>query len=100
MTTLRGAAWHALVGAALGLAASMLVLAIGLEIARSIYLSSVPTNVLPTDAAAAVFDAFVHFIKVGLRVVLAVGLVAAIGAFFTGPASGTLLHTWLASPHD
>ena len=77
---------HALVGAGLGLAASMLVLAIGLAIARGIYLSSVPTNVLPTDAAAAVFDAFVHFIKQGLRVVLAVGLVVAIGAFFTGPS--------------
>ena len=77
---------HALVGAGLGLAASMLVLAIGLAIARGIYLSSVPTNVLPTDAAAAVFDAFVHFIKQGLRVVLAVGLVVAIGAYFTGPS--------------
>ena len=77
---------HALVGAGLGLVASMLVLAIGLLIARSIYLSSVPSNVLPSDAAASVFDAFVHFIKVGLRVVLAVGLVVAIGAFFTGPS--------------
>jgi hypothetical protein len=76
----------ALVGAGLGLAASMLVLAIGLQIARSIYLNSVPSSVLPGDAAAAVYDAFVHFIKVGLRVVLAVGLVVAIGAFFTGPS--------------
>jgi hypothetical protein len=77
---------RALVGAGLGLAASMLVLAIGLAIARSIYLSSVPSNVLPSDAAAAVWDAFVHFLKVGLRVVLLVGLVVAIGAFFTGPS--------------
>jgi hypothetical protein len=77
---------RALVGAGLGLAASMLVLAIGLLIARSIYLSSVPSSVLPSDAAAAAFDAFVHFIKVGLRVVLAVGLIVAIGAFFTGPS--------------
>jgi hypothetical protein len=76
---------RALVGAALGLVASMLVLAIGLLIARSIYLSSVPSSVLPSDAAAAAFDAMVHFIKVGLRVVLAVGLVVAIGVFFTGP---------------
>ena len=75
----------ALVAAGLGLVASMLVLAIGLLIARSIYLSSVPSNVLPADAAAAAFDAFAHFIKVGLRVVLAVGLVVAAGAFFTGP---------------
>jgi hypothetical protein len=75
---------RALIGAALGLAASMLVLAIGLLIARSIYLGSVPPSVLPGDAAAAAFDAMVHFIKVGLRVVLAVALVVAIGAFITG----------------
>ena len=77
---------RALVGAGLGLVASMLVLAIGLVIFRSIYLSSVPSTVLPSDAAASVFDAFVHFIKEELRVVLVVGLVVAIGAFFTGPS--------------
>jgi hypothetical protein len=77
---------RALVGAGLGVAASMLVLAIGLLIARSIYLSSVPSSVLPADAAASVWDAFVHFLKEGLRVVLAVGLVVAIAAFFTGPS--------------
>ena len=75
---------RALIGATLGLAASMLVLAIGLLIGRSIYLSSVPPSVLPGDAAAAAFDAMVHFIKIGLRVVLAVALVVAIGAFITG----------------
>jgi hypothetical protein len=77
---------RALIGAALGVAASMLVLAIGLQIARAIYLNSVPSNVLPSDAAAAAFDAMVHFIKVTLRVILLVGLVVAIGAFFTGPS--------------
>ncbi|HEX3194528.1 MAG TPA: hypothetical protein VHS30_32570 [Streptosporangiaceae bacterium] len=81
---------RALIGAALGLAGSMLVLAIGLLIARSIYLNSVPPSVLPGDAAAAAFDAMVHFIKVGLRVVLAVGLVVAIGAFFTGPSRAAI----------
>jgi hypothetical protein len=77
---------RALIGAGLGLAASMLILAIGLLIARSIYLNSVPPSVLPADAAAAAYDAMVHFIKIGLRVVLAVGLVVALGAFITGPA--------------
>src|SRR6185295_10286441 len=81
---------RALIGAALGLAASMLVLAIGLLIARSIYLSSVPPSVLPGDAAAAAFDAMVHFIKITLRVVLAVALVVAIGAFFTGPSRAAI----------
>jgi hypothetical protein len=80
----------ALIGATLGLAASMLVLAIGLLIARSIYLNSVPPSVLPGDAAAAAFDAMVHFIKVGLRVVLAVALVVAMGAFITGPSHAAI----------
>jgi hypothetical protein len=77
---------RALIGAGLGLAASMLVLAIGLLIARSIYLSSVPSSALPADAAAAAFDALVHFLKLSLRTVLAVGLVVAAAAFFTGPS--------------
>ena len=77
---------RALVGAALGLAASMLILGAGLLIFRSIYLNSVPASVLPADAAAAAFDAFVHFLKNGLRVVLVAALLVAIGAFFTGPS--------------
>ena len=81
---------RALIGAALGLAASMLVLAIGLIIARSIYLNSVPPTVLPGDAAAAAYDALVYFIRVGLRVVLAVGLIVAIGAFITGTSRAAI----------
>ena len=91
---------RALIWATLGLAASMLVLAIGLLIARSIYLNSVPPTVLPGDAAAAAYDAMVYFIRVGLRVVLAVGLVVAIGAFITGPSRAAIqtrsaLKSWL-----
>jgi hypothetical protein len=81
---------RALIGAGLGLAASMLILGIGLDIGRSIYLSSVPSSTLPTDAAAAAYDALVHFLRETLRVVLAVGLVVAIGAFFTGPARAAI----------
>ena len=73
-----------LVRAALGVAASMLILGIGLQIARGIYLNSVPSSTLPSDAAAAAFDALVHFLKNGLRVVLLVGLIVAIAAYFTG----------------
>jgi hypothetical protein len=77
---------RALVRAALGVAASMLILGIGLQIGRGIYLSSVPSSTLPADAAAAAFDALVHFLKDGLRAVLAVGLIIAIAAYFTGPS--------------
>jgi hypothetical protein len=77
---------RALIAAGLGFAASMLVLGLGLLIFRGIYINSVPNNVLPSDAAAAIFDTFVRFIKDALRTLLVLGLVVAIGAFFSGPS--------------
>jgi hypothetical protein len=77
---------RALIGAGLGLAASMLVLGAGLLIFRGIYLSHVPESTLPSDAAAAMFDTFVRFIKTGLRAILVLGLVVAAAAFLTGPS--------------
>jgi hypothetical protein len=41
---------------------------------------------LPADAAAALFDTFVRFIRAGLRTILVVALVVAAGAFLTGPS--------------
>ncbi len=83
---------RALIGAGLGFAASMLVLALGLAFFRTIYLNSVPSAVLPSDAAAVMFDTFVRFIKEGLRTLLVVGLVVAAGGFFSGPST-TAVHT-------
>jgi len=77
---------RALVGAGLGFAASMLVLGAALAIFRSVYLNSVPDNVLPSDAAAALFDTFVRFIKEALRTLLVAGFVVAAAAFLTGPS--------------
>ena len=77
---------RALVGAGLGFAASMLVLGAALAIFRSVYLNSVPNSVLPSDAAATLFDTFVRFIKDALRTLLVVGLVVAAAAFLTGPS--------------
>ena len=78
---------RALIGAGLGFATSMLVLGAGLQIFRGIYLHSVPSSALPSDAAAALFDTFIRFIRQGLRVLLVVGLVIAAAAFFTGPST-------------
>jgi len=77
---------RALIGAGLGFAASMFVLGAGLAIFRGIYLNSVPSSVLPSDAAATIFDTFVRFIKEALRTLLVLGLVVAAAAFFTGPS--------------
>jgi hypothetical protein len=46
--------------------------------------------VLPGDAAAAMFDTFLRFIKQALRTLLVAGLVVAIGAFFTGPSTAAV----------
>jgi hypothetical protein len=79
-----------LIGAALGLAGSMLVLAIALAVARAVYLNSVPSSVLPADAAGVLYDTLVRFVRDGLRVLLLVGLVVAVGAFLAGPSSAAV----------
>ena len=78
---------RALIGAGLGFAGSMLVLGAGLAVFRSVYLSSVPSSVLPPDAAAVLYDDLVRFIRDALRLLLVVGLIIAIAAFFTGPSA-------------
>jgi hypothetical protein len=75
---------RALVGAGLGVATAMLLLALGLTVFRSIYLDAVPAEVLPHDAAAVLYDTIVRFLRAGLRTVLVLGLVVAAGAFLTG----------------
>ena len=81
---------RALIGAGLGLAASMVVLGAALLIARNLYLNAVPACTLPPDAAAAAFDILIRFIKTALRTLLLVGLIVAAGAFFTGPSAAAV----------
>jgi len=89
---------RALIGAGLGFAASMLVLAAGLLIVRGAYLNAVPANTLPSDAAAAAFDILVRFIRLALRALLLVGLVVAAGAFLSGPsASAVRIRSWFVA---
>ena len=74
---------RALLGAALGVAAGMLVLGVVLAVVRPLYLGSVPPEV-PHDAAASIYDTLVRFLRVSLRAVLAAALVVAAAAFLTG----------------
>ncbi len=77
---------RALIGAGLGLAAAMLVLGAGLAIARSVLLGNLPAGA-SAPAAGDAYDLLVRFIRDGLRMLLVVGLIVAIGAFFTGPSA-------------
>jgi hypothetical protein len=78
---------RALIAAGLGVAGSMIVLGIAIAVARTLYLDRVPSSVLPSDAAAVVFDTVVRFIRQGLRVLLVLGLVVALAGFLTGPSA-------------
>jgi hypothetical protein len=75
---------RALIAAGLGLAIGMVVLALGLALFRTAYLNAVPSNLLPHDAAAAMYDTIVRFLRIGLRSVAVLGLVVAGGAFLSG----------------
>ncbi|MEU1039482.1 hypothetical protein [Streptomyces sp. NPDC005907] len=74
-----------LVTTALAVAFGMLVLGVSLTVFRDIYLDRLPAEV-SQDAAAAVFDALVKFLRATLRAVAAVALVTACAAFLTGPS--------------
>jgi hypothetical protein len=57
----------------------------GVAIGRSIYLDAVTSPDLPRDTAAAVFDTLVRFLRYGIRLIIALGLVVALAAWLTGP---------------
>jgi hypothetical protein len=81
---------RALVGAALGVFAAMLLLGIALAVARSVYLDHLPVGASEA-AAGAVFDALVRFLRAGVRAVGALALVTALGAYLTGPSRAAVL---------
>ncbi|WP_406451878.1 hypothetical protein OH768_09200 [Streptomyces sp. NBC_01622] len=81
---------RALVGAALGVFAAMLLLGITLSLLRTVYLNHLPAGASEA-AAGAVFDSLVKFLRAGVRAVGALALVTAIGAFLTGPSRAAVL---------
>lgn len=75
---------RALAGAALGIAAAMLLLGLALTVFRSYFLDHLPTDASPA-AAGAVYDALVTYLRTSVRVVGFLALVVALGAFLIGP---------------
>ena len=76
---------RALMISALSAAAGMVVLGIGVLIGRQIYLNSLPLHYLTANDAGRIFDTLVRFLRYGLRIVFAVGLVICAIAWLTGP---------------
>jgi hypothetical protein len=66
----------------LGLVATMAVMAALLALARSAYLGVAQNH----DAAAASFDILVRYLRNGIRVIAALGIIVALAAFLSGPS--------------
>ncbi|WP_369244013.1 hypothetical protein [Streptomyces sp. R41] len=76
---------RALIGAALGVFAAMVVLGLCLTVFRTVYLDHLPPGANQA-AAGAVYDSLVKFLRSSVRAVGALALVTAVGAFFIGPS--------------
>ncbi|WP_457029507.1 hypothetical protein [Kitasatospora sp. P5_F3] len=75
---------RALVTTALGAAGASLILVVGLVVARHYYLDHLPAQVQSPEAAAAIFDTLLRFLRVSARTVIALGVVVALGAYLSG----------------
>ena len=76
---------RALIGAAIGVAVAMLVLGVALAVFRSFFADQLPPDV-NTGAAQATYDALVRFLRISTRMVGALAVLVALGAFLSGPA--------------
>ncbi|MEY9871476.1 lipoprotein signal peptidase [Streptacidiphilus sp. MAP12-33] len=74
---------RAAVAAAFGIAAGALVLGIGLSVFRVIYLDKLPADV-NQDAAKAIYDQLVLFLRTAVRSVAVLGIAVGLGFWFTG----------------
>ncbi|MFI9587360.1 hypothetical protein ACIHCQ_37335 [Streptomyces sp. NPDC052236] len=70
---------------ATGVGVMMVVLLVALAVARRVYLDSVPPATLPPDAAAAIYDTFVRFLRASTRTLLVVSVITALAAYLYGP---------------
>ena len=76
---------RALIGAALGVFAAMLLTGIVLTVFRSFYLDHLPPGASQA-AAGAVYDTLIRFMRATVRAVGALALITALGAFLIGPS--------------
>ena len=72
----------------LGLIVTALLLLALVGIARTAYLDAINQDVLPRDAAGAIFDALIGLLRTGIRVVAIVAVVVALLALVLGHTEG------------
>jgi hypothetical protein len=70
----------------IGTAVAVAFVGVGVAFGRSLYLDAVTSPSFPSATAAAVYDTLVRFLRYGVRLVLALGLVVAFAAWLSGPS--------------
>ncbi|MFI1970472.1 hypothetical protein [Streptomyces cinnamoneus] len=78
----------ALMTTGIGVGVMMIVLLIGLAVMRRVYLDSVPTTVLPADAAGDIYDTLVRFLRDSTRTLLVLAVITTVAAYLYGPGRG------------
>ncbi|MFI8889958.1 hypothetical protein [Streptomyces paradoxus] len=73
---------------AVGVGVMMVLLLVALALMRRVYLDAVPSATLPPDAAAAIYDTFVRFLRDSTRTLLVVAVIVALAAYLYGPGRG------------
>ena len=76
----------ALMWSGIGLSISMAVFAVILNLLRSYLISASAGHQLTPEAATALFDTLLRFLRDGIRIVFVVGLLVALGAWLAGPS--------------
>jgi hypothetical protein len=86
---------RAVVGVGLGVVLSLLVLAAGLLVARSLLVGAVPAGAAPATASG--FDIVVTYLRLGLRALMVLGLVIALAGFLAGKSDTAVgIRRWTA----
>jgi hypothetical protein len=80
----------AVVSGALTVAAATAALGVAIAVARPLYLDAVPAELLPVDAAGAVFDTLLRSLRDGVRAVVLAALLVAVGTALTGRSAAAV----------
>lgn len=76
---------RALVTVSLCAAGACVLMTIGLDVARTIYLDELSNEAVSDAAAAAIFDTVLRFLRSSVRTALVLGVAVALGAYLSGP---------------
>ncbi|MFG3660568.1 hypothetical protein [Streptomyces sp. NPDC047706] len=71
--------------AAMGVGVMMVLLLVALAVVRRLYLDAVPASTLPADAAQAIYDTLVRFLRDSTLTLLVVAVITALAAYLYGP---------------